>query len=115
MKKELICILCPKGCRLKVDENMNVTGNLCPRGIAYAKTELTKPMRELTSTVAIDSKHTIRLSVKTDGEIPKEKMFECMNALDGIIFKPPIQIGDVILYNVCETGVNLIATMNIKE
>ena len=33
MEKELICISCPKGCHLKVDEEANkVTGNGCPRG-----------------------------------------------------------------------------------
>ena len=61
--KELICILCPRGCRLKVDDNLNVTGNFCPRGIIYAKTEITNPTRSLTSTVKIKAKDAVRLSV----------------------------------------------------
>lgn len=115
MKKELICILCPRGCRLQVDENLKVSGNFCPRGITYAESELTKPMRLLTSTVAINSKVTIRLSVKTSGPIPKDKMFECMNALDGHVFSAPVHIGDVLLHNVCNTGVDIVATMDILE
>lgn len=115
MKKELICTLCPRGCRLTVDENLNVSGNFCPRGISYAKSELTMPMRLLTSTVMINSKHTIRLSVKTSAPIAKAKMFECMNALDGHVVEPPVRIGDVILYNICNTGVDVVATMDIKE
>ena len=36
---ELICIVCPKGCHLKVDEEKDfaVTGNGCPRGAEYGK------------------------------------------------------------------------------
>ena len=38
----IICIVCPKGCRLTVDENtLAVTGNGCPRGAEYGKNELT--------------------------------------------------------------------------
>ena len=33
MKKELVCIVCPRGCHLTIDENNNVTGNSCPRGV----------------------------------------------------------------------------------
>ena len=51
--KELICIVCPKGCHLKVDEENGcaVTGNGCPRGAEYGKSELLHPTRVLTSTV----------------------------------------------------------------
>ena len=42
--KELICIVCPRGCHLKVDAELNVTGNACPRGIVYGKKEVTAPM-----------------------------------------------------------------------
>lgn len=72
-KKTLICIVCPRGCHLEVDENFNVTGNFCKRGIAYAKEELTTPTRTLTSTVIIRGGVIPRLSVKTSAPIPKEK------------------------------------------
>ena len=51
--KELICIVCPQGCHLKVDEENGcaVTGNSCPRGAEYGKAELTHPTRVVTSTV----------------------------------------------------------------
>ena len=54
--KEFVCIECPKGCRLKVDDDMNVTGNTCPRGKVYAINEMTCPKRVITSTVVIESK-----------------------------------------------------------
>ena len=35
----LICITCPKGCHLTVDEenDYKVTGNACPRGAEYGR------------------------------------------------------------------------------
>ena len=113
--KELICILCPRGCRLKVDDNLNVTGNFCPRGIIYAKTEITNPTRSLTSTVKIKAKDAVRLSVKTSQPVPKGKMFDCIRELDKVIVEAPIHIGDVILHNVCDTGADFIATKDIEE
>ena len=113
--KELICIICPRGCRLKVDDNLNVTGNLCPRGIIYAKTEMTNPTRVITSTVKINSKNAVRLSVKTSQAVPKGKMFECMRELDKVMVEAPVHIGDVVLANICDTGVDVIATKDIEE
>ena len=113
--KELICILCPRGCRLQVDDELNVTGNFCPRGIAYARTEMTNPTRVLTSTVKIKSKNAVRLSVKTSQAVPKGKMFDCMRELDKVMVEAPIRIGDVIVYNICETGVDVVATKDIEE
>lgn len=113
--KELICILCPRGCRLKVDDDLNVTGNFCPRGILYAKTEMTNPTRIITSTVKIKAKNAVRLSVKTAQAIPKGKMFDCMRELDKVMVEAPICIGDVIVYNICETGVDVVATKDIEE
>lgn len=113
--KELICILCPRGCRLKVDDNLNVTGNFCPRGIIYAKTEITNPTRSLTSTVKIKAKDAVRLSVKTSQPVPKGKMFDCIRELDKVIVEAPIHIGDVVLHNVCDTGADFIATKDIEE
>ncbi|MDD3938226.1 MAG: DUF1667 domain-containing protein [Bacilli bacterium] len=113
--KDLICILCPRGCRLQVDDDLNVTGNFCPRGIIYAKTEMTNPTRAITSTVKIKAKDAVRLSVKTAQPVPKAKMFDCMRELDKVMVEAPIHIGDVIVHNICETGVDVVATKNIEE
>ena len=75
--KELICIVCPKGCRLRVDENdgYKVTGNTCPRGEEYGKMELTNPTRTITSTVAVRGAAHPRCPVKTTKPIPKGLIF----------------------------------------
>lgn len=113
--KEVICICCPKGCHLKVDENNDyaVIGNACPNGAAYGKEELTHPTRIITSTVrAVGGLHP-RCTVKTAAPIPKEMMFDVMKALDDVVVNAPVQVGDVVLENVCNTGVNIVATRNL--
>ncbi len=109
---ELICIVCPKGCHLKVDEaqNYKVTGNGCERGIAYGQKELTNPTRVLTSTVKIAGAVTPRLPVKTDRDIPKQTLLRAMEELSRITVNAPVHLGDVVLRNLLGLGVNLIAT-----
>ena len=77
---ELICITCPKGCHLRVDEEKGfaVTGNSCPRGAEYGKTELIDPRRIITSTVRITAKTARRVPVKTEQSIPKGRIMDVM-------------------------------------
>ena len=113
--KELICITCPRGCHLSVDDNLNVTGNMCPRGVIYAKAELTHPVRMVTSTVEIFSKKECRLPVKTKDPIPKELIFKVMDEINRVVVKAPIKIGDVIIKDVLNSGVDIIATKDIDR
>ena len=113
--KEFICIECPKGCRLKVDDDMNVTGNTCIRGKTYAINELTCPKRVITSTVVIESKLVSRMPVMTEQEVPKEKMFDIVKALDEVRLVAPVKCREVVIENVCDTGVNIIATRTIEK
>ena len=114
--KELICIVCPKGCHLKVDENNDyaVTGNGCPRGAEYGKAELTNPTRVVTSTVRCVGGSYPRCPVKTNGVIPKGKMFEVMEALNHVELMAPVTVGQVVIENVCGTGVNVVSARTVK-
>ena len=114
MERILTCIVCPKGCHLTVDETtFEVVGNNCPRGAAYGKTELTAPTRVLTSTVKIENGEICRCPVRTKGAVPKGKLFEVMSALREVTLVSPVKIGDVVIQNVCDTGIDVIATRNI--
>lgn len=115
MEKELICIICPRGCHLKVDDNMKVSGNSCPRGEKYAISELTHPVRMLTSTVKIIAKEENRLPVKTSTSIDKNLIFKAMEEINKVEVKAPIHIGDVIVNNIAGSGANLIATKDILK
>ena len=112
--RELICINCPLGCHLSVDEsdvaNIKVTGNTCPRGVTYAVSEVTAPKRMVTSSVPVTGSNTKRVSVKTSAPIDKDKIFDCLNEIKKIRATAPVAIGDVLLANVCGSGVDIIAT-----
>ena len=117
-RKELICIGCPLGCNLTVEMDggqvVSVNGNTCKRGDDYAKKELTDPRRIVTSTVPVAGGNLPVVSVKTASDIPKGKIRECLCALKGVTLTAPVQIGDVIVENVADTGVDVIATKSIS-
>ena len=117
-RKELICIGCPLGCNLTVEMDggqvVSVNGNTCKRGDDYARKELTDPRRIVTSTVPVAGGNLPVVSVKTASDIPKEKIRECLCALKGVTLTAPVQIGDVIVENVADTDVDVIATKSIS-
>lgn len=110
---ELICIVCPRGCHLSVDEQYTVTGHGCSRGEAYARTELSRPTRVLTSTVSIRKARYRRCPVKTAAPIPKGLMFEALELLKQVELKSPVSVGQVIVENICGTGVPIVVTRNL--
>lgn len=110
---ELTCIICPRGCHLSVDENLNVTGNSCPRGEAYAKAELTHPTRTLTSTIKVISSNATRVPCKTSEPLDKDKIFKAMKEINEVVVKAPIRIGEVLIKGVAGSNVNIIATKDI--
>ena len=111
----IICITCPKGCHLTIDEanDYAVTGNDCPRGEIYGRNELLHPVRVVTSTVRVEGADIPRLPVKTDRPLPKEKMMDCMALLDTITAQAPIQVGTVLAANILGTDVNIVATKTL--
>lgn len=113
--KEMICIVCPKGCHLTVDEEngYKVTGNACSRGADYGKNELLNPLRTLTSTVRITGAARPRVSVKTSRTIRKGDIFAVMKALNTLKVAAPVKIGDVLLENAAGSGANIVATTNV--
>lgn len=118
MIREMICINCPMGCRLTVDdtdrENILVTGNTCPRGAVYAKNEVVAPKRMVTSTVKVRGGTLPMVSVKTREAIPKELIFESLALLKDITLTAPVRIGDVALGNIAGCGVDFVAAKAVQ-
>ena len=116
-ERELICIGCPMGCPIvvKMEDGkvISVTGNTCPRGDAYVRKEVTDPTRIVTTTVRVADGKVPMINVKTEHDIPKDKIFDCIAALRGVTIKAPVHIGDVVLENVAGTGVNIVAAGNV--
>lgn len=121
MTKTMTCIVCPMGCQIDIelDEGKNILsikGNTCKRGEAYVREEMSDPKRTLTSTVRITgAKYDVYLPVKTDGGIPKSKLFAAMEELSKITVKVPVKRGDVIVDDLLGTGVALVAGKTVEE
>ena len=112
--KELTCIVCPRGCRLTIDDDLNVTGNTCPRGAQYAKDELTNPKRMITSIVRVKNRENCMVSVKTSTSIPKGKIFDVMKEIEKVSVSAPTHIGDVVIKDILGTGSDIIITKEIE-
>ena len=111
---ELICIVCPKGCHLKVDETtFAVSGNHCEKGAAYGASELRNPTRTLTSTVKLTGGALSRCPVRTSVPIPKGTLRGAMAVLSGVTLAAPVRIGQVVEKNILGTGADVIVTRNI--
>lgn len=115
MKREFTCIVCPLGCNITVelDEDKNIigiTGNTCKRGSDYVEAECTHPVRMITTTIKTTNDEVI--PVKTASPIPKEKIFDCMKIINSNKATLPICVGDVIIKNICDTGVDIISVVN---
>lgn len=111
--RNLVCIVCPRGCSLSIDKSDGrwlVSGNHCRRGKDFAISEATNPKRSLSSTVRTTNRNLPCLPVRTDTEVPLEKVFEIIALIHETVVDHLVHTGDIILYNVCETGSNIIAT-----
>ncbi|MCI5744876.1 MAG: DUF1667 domain-containing protein [Erysipelotrichaceae bacterium] len=113
--KSFICIECPKGCHLTIDENFNVTGNSCIRGKNYAINEIKCPKRILTSTVKLTNASISRLPVITSAPIPKDKMFDVIKEIHKVSISAPVKLHDIIISNVCNLSIDIIATRTINK
>ncbi len=113
---KMICINCPKGCEVDVEKSadgtVSVTGNACPRGEEYGRSELVNPTRMVTGLVRVAGMRK-PLPVKTKTAIPKGKIDAVLFALHQTTVQLPVKIGDVIIQNVVGTGVDIVATANM--
>ena len=111
----LVCINCPKGCELDVDaagDGVVVKGHFCPRGEEYGRAEATNPVRMVTGLVKVAGSRR-PLPVKTRTAIPKGKIAEVTNLLANTTVVSPKCTGDVIIRDVCGTGIDVVATADL--
>lgn len=113
MKKEYICIVCPKGCHIVVDGE-NISGYTCLRGLNYVKQESIDPRRTLTTTVKVNDKNIRVCPVKSSDTLPKDKLFASMEEINKISVDLPIKLHQVVIKNILNTGVDIITTKEIK-
>lgn len=118
MKKEIICTVCPMGCVITVEgENGkidSIEGFTCPRGKKYAEDEFIAPVRILTSTAKISGAKAPLIAVRSKTPVPKDKLFDCMAEIRKLNLTAPVKRGDVLIENVCGTGVDIVSSADVK-
>ncbi len=118
MKKDIICTICPRGCIVTAEGTANevasVTGYGCKRGMEFAAAEFTAPVRILTTTVKIEGSEGDLLPVRSSKPLPKEKILDCMEVIKKAVASVPVKQYDVIVKDICKTGIDIIATKDIK-
>ena len=117
-KRILTCIGCPLGCAITAvpgAEGFDISGYTCKRGLEYAKKELTRPERTVTSTVRVSGGKANVVSVRTATDIPKDAIFTVMEAINALVVPAPVKIGDVLCENIAGTGVALTATKAVAK
>ena len=122
-KLPLTCIICPMGCSMEVEVETNASGqkkvlsvkdNGCKRGEQYAAKELQNPTRTLTTTIKVEGGELPLVPVKTAGEVPKASLLQCMEVVRRASCKAPVKRGDVLIFDLLGTGVNVVACADIK-
>lgn len=117
MKKDMICISCPMGCRIsaewEIDSDITVSGNKCQRGVIYGQEEILSPRRVVTATIDINSTWLNRLPVMTTGTVPKGIIDSLLNKIYKMHLETPIARDDIIIQNIDDTGIDLIATRTV--
>lgn len=117
-KKTLTCIGCPLGCTITAvpgAEGFDISGYTCKRGLEYARKELTRPERTVTSTVRVSGGTANVVSVRTAADVPKDAIWDVMQAINSLVVSAPVKIGDVLLADIAGTGVALTATKAVAK
>ncbi|MBD3388759.1 MAG: DUF1667 domain-containing protein [Candidatus Altiarchaeales archaeon] len=118
MDRELICIVCPQGCTIKVsgtEDKLEIEGNRCQRGHDYAVKEVTAPERTITSSVKVSGGELPVASVKTDGTVPKANILNYMKEIRKARVKAPVNIGDVVIEDLGGTSVKVVVTKKVGK
>ena len=117
-EKEIICVVCPNSCRLKVSQDpktkeINVEGNLCPRGKKYGISEFSNPVRMLITTMRVENGKLPVIPVRSTDGIPKKLLLEAVKIVNDTHCLAPIKMGDVLINNILNTKISVIASRNI--
>jgi len=119
MEREFVCIICPNGCRIKVEYEgtniKNIKGDECPEGKDYVKNEITNPLRVFTGSVLVENGDFSLVGVKTPVPIPKKYLKKIGEITHRIKVEAPVTIGQVVAFNLLNEKIDLVATRKIEK
>ena len=118
-EREVTCIQCPMGCKIAVEiyrqEVLGTKNAGCSRGVEYAIKEIKSPVRDFFSTIKVNNGKTPMLSVRSTKPVPKDLLLVCAIEISKLTVQAPIRIGSVIVKDILNSGIDIIATKNIEE
>jgi len=117
-EKEIICVICPNSCRLKVSQDPNtkeitVEGHLCPRGKKYGISEYSNPVRMLITTMRVEKGKLPIIPIRSTEPIPKSLLLDAVKVVNDTHCSAPIKMGDVLIDNILNTKISVIASRDI--
>ncbi|MFN3412270.1 MAG: DUF1667 domain-containing protein [Exilispira sp.] len=117
---DMICIQCPLGCKVKVqldDDNkvLDITGFTCKNGKEYAMQEIVDPHRTITTSIKVIDGTSELVSVKTSKPVSKRLIFAIMDIIKNSSIHAPVEINQIIISNVANSGADIIATRSVKK
>ncbi len=119
MERKFVCIICPNGCRIKVEYEgtniKNIKGDECPEGKDYVKNEITNPLRVFTGSVLVENGDFSLVGVKTPVPIPKKYLKKIGEITRRIKVEAPVEIGQIVAFNLLNENIDLIATRKIEK
>ncbi|MBQ8080890.1 MAG: DUF1667 domain-containing protein [Clostridia bacterium] len=120
MIRPFTCIVCPNGCEITAEyepgrEEISVKGAGCPRGNEYVRQELIEPRRTIASSVRLLHGELPLVSVRLDKPVRREMIPAVMEEIQKQQLEAPVQIGDVVIANVLDSGSNVIITKNVAR
>ena len=118
-EKEITCIVCPIGCKMLVKTDGTqfelLDGNKCKKGVEYARNEALDPRRMLTSSVLVKNGEWPLVSVKSSRSIPKDKVFSVLKEIRNATMDAPVVSGQLIIKNVANTNIDIVATKSVRK
>jgi CxxC motif-containing protein len=115
-----LCIGCPLGCRLEVEDDeagtiVEVRGHSCRKGKTFAEREHHDPRRMVTTTVSVNGGRWARLPVHTTTDVPKEMVADVVRQLRSVEVAAPVERGQLIATDVLGTGADVISSRPLPE
>ena len=117
--REVVCVLCPMGCKINVKirngKVIEIENNGCKRGIDYSMKEVTSPVRDFFTTIRVEHGRIPMLSVRSTQPVPKNQLMACALELSKLVVPAPVKIGDTIVKNILNLGIDIIATKDVEK
>jgi len=116
-EREIICVVCPNSCRLTVwkdsEDNVNIIGNQCARGITYGESEYLNPVRMVITTMRIEGASYPVIPVRSEQPISRSLIFQAIKLINQQVCQAPVKMGDILIENILGTKISIIASRSM--